>query len=119
ITLTTGCSTTVGGTAYMNVNVPERDTFSENPSGPQQRSTGDVGAFSQDLGGLKRRHLRDPQRLQVPTNMDVDVPDLQMSLGAQLQTEKVAFSLPESISQNVTSASVAQGFGYGIFQQEN
>nr|GEZ09125.1 hypothetical protein [Tanacetum cinerariifolium] len=53
-----GCSTTVGGTAYMNVNVPERDTFSENPSGPQQRSTRDVGTFSQDLGGLKRRHLR-------------------------------------------------------------
>ncbi|GJZ58890.1 hypothetical protein Tco_0614706 [Tanacetum coccineum] len=71
--------------ANMNLNVLERDMFSENPGGPKQRSTGDVGAFGQDLGALKRRRLRrveyvgpsqvmrDPQRLQVPTNMDVDV----------------------------------------------
>ncbi|GKB58609.1 hypothetical protein Tco_0914795 [Tanacetum coccineum] len=70
--------------ANMNLNVLKRDMFSENPGGPKQRSTGDVGAFGQDLGALKRRRLRrveyagpsqvmrDPQRLQVPTNMDVD-----------------------------------------------
>ncbi|GJR10890.1 hypothetical protein Tco_0793542 [Tanacetum coccineum] len=115
----------------MNVNAPERHTCSENPGGPKQRSTGDVGVFGRDLGGLKRRRLcrvgdvgpseamRDPQRLQVPTNIDVDVPDLQMSLGAQLQLQNANFSLSESISQNGTPASVAQGSGYGIFQQQN
>ncbi|GKA81931.1 hypothetical protein Tco_0788679, partial [Tanacetum coccineum] len=70
----------------MNVNVPERDMFSKNPDGPQQRSIGDVDAFGQDLGGLKRRRLCrvgdvgpsqavPPQRLEVPANMNVNAPE--------------------------------------------
>ncbi|GJT19710.1 hypothetical protein Tco_0878416 [Tanacetum coccineum] len=148
----------------MNVNVPERDTFSKNPDGPQQRSIRDVGAFGQDLGGLKRRRLCrvgdvGPSQA-VPANMNVNAPERhtcsenpggpkQRSTGdvgvfgrdlgglkrrrlcrvgdvgpseamrAQLQLQNANFSLSESISQNGTPASVAQGSGYGIFQQQN
>ncbi|GJY21108.1 hypothetical protein Tco_0393674 [Tanacetum coccineum] len=113
--------------AALQVRLPE---FFPNVCGPEQRFTRGVGNDDAPIENLNdgptqrlevspNTNVDDFQCLQVPTNMDVDVPDPHMSLGDQLQIENVARTLSESISHNVTPKSAAQGSRNGIFQQQN
>ncbi|GJZ48640.1 hypothetical protein Tco_0602472, partial [Tanacetum coccineum] len=58
--------------SYMNVNVPERQTFSESAGGSKRRCTGDAGN-----GNAAFENLNDDgrQRLEVPSNTNVNIPE--------------------------------------------
>ncbi|GJY67286.1 hypothetical protein Tco_0469524 [Tanacetum coccineum] len=109
------------GCGNVPSDVPLNPEFPTNVCALEQRFSQSVAhdnPFENLCDGVNQR-VEVPPNTNAPANMDIDVPNPQMSLGAQLQTENVTVNLSDSTSNNVTSMSTSQRFANDILQEQN
>nr|GEW18878.1 DNA helicase [Tanacetum cinerariifolium] len=86
-----------------NVNISDHQTLAEDVGGSKQICTRQLDS------ACPSQAMRDRQCFEVSSDMNVDVPDLQRSLGAQQPTTNDSFSVSDSVSHSHVSLLGAQG----------